>query len=108
MGGGVALLAAVRLQNPDVRFAVLGACLSAQVPRLVSQEGRGPVGRVLSIREASDGTTEPCEPWAGASEGSALSVRELVLHTKLGQGFRYRPLPEWVEPVTEWVNAPVR
>ncbi|MEW5983136.1 MAG: hypothetical protein AB1806_12320 [Acidobacteriota bacterium] len=106
MGGGIALQTAVRLQNPDVRFAVLGVCLSAQVPRLVSQEGKGPVGRVLSIREASDETTEPCERWTSSSAGSGFKVRELVLRTGLRHGFLYRPLPEWVQPVTEWAKTP--
>jgi pimeloyl-ACP methyl ester carboxylesterase len=107
MGGGIALLAAARLQNADVRVAVLGTCLSSSVRALEASEGKRPAGRVLSIREASDSVTEPCEPWFSGSAGRApLAVRELVLATGLKHGFLYRPLPEWVGPVVEWAWQP--
>jgi hypothetical protein len=61
---------------------------------------------VLSIREASDDTTEPCPFWEDPSSPKAqLRVREIVLHTGLGHGFLYRPLPEWVGPVVDWASV---
>jgi pimeloyl-ACP methyl ester carboxylesterase len=106
MGASIALLASARLKNPDVSFCVLGACLSANVRGLVADEGQGPIGRVLSIREASDDGADSCPPWNNDLEpGSSLVAREIVLHTGLKHGFLYRPLPEWVDPVVEWANA---
>jgi pimeloyl-ACP methyl ester carboxylesterase len=107
MGASIAFLASVRLQNPDLSFAVLGACLSANVRQLVADEGRGPGGRVLSIREASDGVEGSCPPWT-ADSGKEWSVRgqEIVLETGLAHGFLYRPLPEWVNPLVEWASLP--
>jgi pimeloyl-ACP methyl ester carboxylesterase len=103
MGAGIALLAAARLQNAEVRFGLLGACLSGSVRRIAAEEGKRPSGRVLSIREGSDETTEPCEAWKSDPEpGPSLIVREIVLHTGLRHGFLYRPLPEWVDPIAEW------
>lgn len=105
MGAAIGLLASTRLGNPGLRFAVLGSCLSNSVLYLESEEGRGPSGHILSIREASDDFAGPCPPWEeGASPGDSLVVRELVLDTGLSHGFLYRPLPEWVEPVVEWAN----
>jgi len=106
MGAGIALLASARLQNPDVHFCVLGACLSASVRGLLAEEGKGPGGRLLSIREASDASTTPCTPWKNRLDSrSLLAAREIVLDTGLGHGFLYRPLPEWVNPVVGWAGA---
>ncbi len=103
MGAAVALLASARLQNPDVRFCVLGACLSESVRGLLVEEGKGPSGHLLSIREASDDSSGPCPPWKNdAGSRSRLFAREIVLNTGLSHGFLYRPLPEWVGPVAEW------
>ena len=108
MGAGIAMVAAARLQNPEVRFAVLGACLSANVRRILADEGKAPSGRILSIREASDESTEPCPPWRERPDAASLVAREIVLHTGLSHGFLYRPLPGWMNPIVEWATAPGR
>ncbi len=106
MGAAIALRASARLQNPEVRFCILGACLSESVRGLVAEEGKGPSGRLLSIREASDASTRACEPWKNRPDPrSPLAAREIVLRTGLSHGFLYRPLPEWVNPVIEWAGA---
>ena len=106
MGAAIALTAAARLQEPKVRFAVLGPCLSAQVPAFLASEGKRPSGRILAIRETSD-DIGPCAPWKGDHDAeSPLVAREIVLETGLKHGFLYRPLPEWVDPVVEWLERP--
>lgn len=104
MGAAIALLTSVKLQNPDVNFCVLAACMSRSVPGLRAEHGQTPVGRILAFREASDETSEPCPAWSDGAGSQALVVREIVLHTGLRHGFLYRPLPEWVEPVVEWAK----
>lgn len=107
MGASIALLASTRLQNPDVRFCVLGACLSESVRGLRAGEGKGPSGHLLAIREATDDLIGPCVPWKDDSESpSRLLAREIVLNTGLSHGFLYRPLPEWVDPAAKWAGAP--
>ena len=106
MGAAIALLASTRLQNSGVRFCVLGACLSESVRGLLADEGRGPSGHLLAIREATDDLIGPCPPWTDGHESpSGLLAREIVLNTGLSHGFLYRPLPEWVGPVVEWAGA---
>lgn len=106
MGAAITLRAAVRLQNPELRLAVLGACMSQTVPLLVAEYGARPLGRILSFRDTSDETSEPCPAWAADAGSPGPLVREVVLSTGLHHGFLYRPLREWVEPVTEWAAAP--
>lgn len=106
MGAGIALLASTRLQNADLRFCVLGACLSENVRALIADEGAAPSGRVLAIRESSDDLTRGCPPWhPDAASAPQLVAREIVLDTGLGHGFLYRPLPQWVDAVAEWATG---
>jgi hypothetical protein len=105
MGGGIALVASARLQEPEVRFAVLGLCLSANATAIRADEGKGLTGRILAIRETSDESTGGCPAWKDESGAEGLVAREVVLATGLSHGFLYRPLPEWVEPVVAWASA---
>jgi hypothetical protein len=106
MGAAIALLASERLGNTDIRFAVLGACLSTSFNRILEQEGTGPTGHVLSIREASDRVTGSCPPLTNDLKlQPSQDFREIVLETGLDHGFLYRPISEWVDPVLEWLMA---
>lgn len=106
MGAAIALVASARLQDPDLRFSLLGACMAESVRGLLAEEEKGPSGRFLFIREASDELVGPCPPWRDDLGSSAPAVaREIVLETGLSHGFLYRPLPEWVAPVADWAEA---
>jgi hypothetical protein len=104
MGASIALLAATRLQNPDVRFGILGACLPESVRSLAAEQGIGPGGRLLAIREGSDELSNPCPAWKGDPKAPNLVAREIVLNTGMRHGFLYRPLPEWLNPIADWVD----
>lgn len=105
MGGGIALLASARLQEPGLRFGVLGVCFSQNARGLIQDEGKAPSGHILAIRETSDELTADCPAWTGDPKAPALVVREIVLDNGLSHGFLYRPLPEWVKPVADWAEA---
>ncbi len=105
MGAAIALVASARLQNPELRFAVLGTCLSATVRRLTAERGEGPSGHILAFREASDELTASCPPWKSDPESSSLIAREIVLETGLRHGFLFSPLAQWVNPVVEWAQG---
>jgi len=103
MGGAIALRAALRLQEKELRVALLGACLSLTLPGLVEEYGRPPAGRVLTIRDTSDETSEPCPAWKDEpARYPLLRAREVVIATGRSHGFLYRPLREWLEPFVEW------
>jgi pimeloyl-ACP methyl ester carboxylesterase len=106
MGAAIALVASARLRDPELRFCVLGACLSENVRGLLADEGKAPSGRVLSIREASDESTRDCPAWTKRLQPRVpIVVREIVLDTGLSHGFLYQPLPEWLDPVVEWAEG---
>lgn len=106
MGGAIALRAAVRLQEKELRVAVLGACLSQTVPLLVEEYARAPAGRILTVRDTSDETSEPCPAWKDdPARYPALHAREVVISTGRSHGFLFRPLREWVDPTLEWARA---
>lgn len=103
MGGAIALRTALRLQEPRLRVAVLGACLSLTVPGLVEEYGLAPAGRMLTVRDTSDETSEPCPAWKDdPARYPMLRAQEVVIATGQSHGFLYRPLPEWVEPFAGW------
>jgi hypothetical protein len=106
MGAYISLRASARLQNPAVGFCFLGACRKESVREVLAEEGKGPAGRLLFIREASDETSADCEPVKSEARlGVPLVTREIVIDTGLSHGFLYRPLPEWLDPVVEWAKA---
>ena len=105
MGAGIAMLASARLQNPDVKFCTMGACLSENARRIGEAEGKRLAGRFLSVREESDEYTKGCPPFRADPASKAVSAREIVLHTGLDHGFLYRPLPEWINPAAEFANS---
>ena len=72
---------------------------------MIEDDGRAPCGRWLAVREASDEVSEPCDAWTGDAKAPSLDAREIVIRTGLSHGFLYRPLPEWIEPVTEHAMA---
>lgn len=100
MGAAIALRAAARLDEPELRFVLLGACLQASARDVESEEGRAPRGRLLAIREASDELSAGCAPWSGETPW-----RELEISTGLRHGFLYRPLAEWLAPAVEWART---
>jgi dienelactone hydrolase len=99
MGASIALRASARLNNPELRFAVLGPCLSRSFSAIAAEEGSPPAGRILVIRDRSDVPDADCPAAAESAE-----AKEIVIDTGRGHGFLYRPMAEWVEPVAEWAR----
>ncbi|MCF7223491.1 hypothetical protein [Marilutibacter chinensis] len=96
-GAIIALLAADRLADPQLRVVAMGACNDWVRDSLAPR----PVGRVLDIHERSDTIAGGCAEVFAASPGVTAS-RSLELDTGLSHGFLYAPLPEWVEPALDW------
>jgi dienelactone hydrolase len=99
-GGAIAIVASALLEDPRVTFVFLGSCGDWV-------EGRDDVdvrGRILSIYEASDELGTSCEPlFAQASEPGGH--REIRIDTGAGHGAFFRPRPEWLDPLLQWVQG---
>lgn len=60
-------------------------------------------GHVLSVYEKTDGAGS-CERLKQKSR-SLLSFTEVEINTGLSHGAFYRPIPEWLKPVKQWIHA---
>lgn len=100
-GGGIAIAASSMLANDHLNFVFVAACgqwLEEQ-PEIV------PHGRVLALREASDGLAGSCATlFARFLDGS--TGEEITLELGGGHGAFYRPRPEWIDPIVEWAGQP--
>jgi pimeloyl-ACP methyl ester carboxylesterase len=85
MGAAIALRVAARLQNQDVRFVLLGPCLSANVQPVATEERAYPQGHLLSIREESDVPSATCDAWPEERVPSGLTAREIVRWASSGR-----------------------
>jgi hypothetical protein len=98
-GGAIAIVASALLRDPRIAFVFLAPCGDWV-------KGRDDVdvrGRILSIYEASDELGTSCEPlFAQASDPG--EHRELRIDTGAGHGAFYRPRPEWLAPLLQWVE----
>jgi hypothetical protein len=100
-GSMIAMHASSLLKQGDVNFVLIAGCgeQTLKNPELNLN------GRVLSIYDASDEGAGTCEKLFARSAGLDKR-RELKLNLRLGHGFIYRPLEEWVEPAVAWAKEP--
>lgn len=97
-GGAIAMIASALLGDPRVTFVFLGSCGDWV-------QGRDDLdvrGRILSIYEASDELGTSCEPLF-AQAGEPGRHREIRIDTGAGHGAFFRPRPEWLDPLFEWI-----
>lgn len=98
-GGVIAMLVSTNLQEPLLNFVLMANCNDTILDRFKPKLA----GRVLSIFEQTDDIGRSCERFAQAATGIS-SYKEVALNTGLRHGFLYRPLPEWVKPLTDWAR----
>jgi pimeloyl-ACP methyl ester carboxylesterase len=104
MGGVIALAAAGRMHQANVNLAILASCSPGTLAYL-RHRGLGLSGHVLSFRESSDELAGSCRGLVDLPASEKLSLDdEIVLHTGLGHGFLYRPMPEWMAPLVAWAS----
>ena len=99
-GGGIAVAVSSLLGNDRVSFAFLGTCAK----RIQDPPPLELKGRILSIYEASDPVAGSCKD---LFSGSVVvpGLEELEIRLGGGHGAFYRPAPEWIDPVVEWVRG---
>lgn len=99
-GGAIAIIASALLEDPRIAFVFLGACGDWV-------KGRDDVdvrGRILSIYEASDELGTSCAPLFTQAT-HAREHREIRITTGARHGAFYRPRPEWLRPLLQWVGG---
>jgi len=99
-GGGIAVAASSMLKNERLNFVFMGTCVNwiTDWPELDLR------GRILSISEESDTVAGSCKE-AFAASRIAPVFKEIRIHTGLGHGAYYRPIPQWTEAVGAWCRG---
>jgi pimeloyl-ACP methyl ester carboxylesterase len=90
--------ASSRHETAGINTALMAICSEGTIsggPRLSLG------GRLLSIYETTD-AVGTCESLANGSPNLA-SFREIAISTGLSHGAFFRPLPEWVQPLRQWI-----
>lgn len=96
-GGNLTAHAAERLHNSQLNIVLLATCHLSLLEKGVTL-----YGRILSIYEASD-EAGSCRELAKASKAYS-SFKEIRINTGLEHGAFYRPIPEWVQPLKQWLK----
>ena len=100
-GGWIAAKVAMRLGDPDVRYVLIGGCGYPDPASAIARLN----GSVLWILERTDFEgSRNCAAEVSSSPG-LRERRQITLETGLRHGFLYRPLPEWVNPVQDWIRG---
>jgi hypothetical protein len=99
-GGAIAILTSSFLQNEHVNYIFLACCggWMATSPDVKLS------GRILSLYDSSDELAGSCQE-AFDSASKPLNTKEIKLDTGLGHGAFYRPMRQWIDPMTEWILA---
>ena len=97
-GGAITVLTSNYLANDKVNFVILAGC-----SKFVKANPRLTVyGQVLSIYETSDGVGS-CQFLIDRSK-QVKSFEEISISTGKEHGAFYRPMPQWLVPVKEWLK----
>ena len=98
-GGDIAVHVSSFLRRPEVRYVLLGACWERNDdPQLRL------TGRVFAMYETSDTLAgRSCGEFNARSE-KPVSFEERRISTGKSHGAFYRPMPEWVVPVLDFIH----
>ena len=96
-GAYIAMLASQKLQDPEIRWVLLGGCN----PKRLSAGSVKLTGRVLSIYESSDTVAGSC-PQGTEFSSQTQSFEEVRTDIGNSHGFLFSPHPAWVQPAKAW------
>ena len=98
-GAVIAMLASSELQEPNVRYVLLGDCNDWVFEHYDIRLS----GRVLSIYETGDEYGQTCKRFFD-HHGKLTETKELALHLGIGHAFLYAPRAEWLRPAVQWIK----
>lgn len=100
-GGFITAVSSHMLANREINTVILAACTSG----LAKHSEIALHGHILSVYETSD-TVGSCAPLAQRSGITVSSFTEVAITTGKEHGAFYRPLPQWLEPLSAWMDSP--
>ncbi len=101
-GSVICMYVSTYLNNPNVNFVFMSSCNDYVASSYADINFSG---NILSIYEKSDKGNQSCEAFKGKSTRPVPHYKELQINTGLQHGYLYKPIPEWMTPVTKWANG---
>ena len=106
-GGLIAMMAAARLQIPEVNFVLMAACSRSLrrggYTQFVSRESQKMSGRMLFITERRNTEAGSCREALMRARDNVIS-EERMLDTGKGDGLFYKPEPAWIDLIEAWAK----
>lgn len=104
-GAGIAIDVSHLLEDEEINFVIMGTCHPDEVA-LLKQNNIVLYGNVLAIYDSVDELSGSCQDLFSFSKGKGIARHdEIVLHIGTGHGILYKPLDDWVVPVTQWAEG---
>jgi len=99
-GGIIGAYVSTMLKDEAINYVLLAGLFE----KCLVDEDLKLYGRVLSIHDRSDKLSIVPAKFFQRSEGLG-QFKEVILGLDIGHGLIYRPYPEWVEPLLQWVQT---
>ena len=101
-GAYIAIEVSWKLRNPEVRYVIMGLCWEYSLNYFSNYKSKL-CGNFLSIYESSDAKGS-CDVLL-KNKFCKSGYKEIRLAMGNGHGFIFRPFPEWVRPLIEWIET---
>ena len=101
-GSVIAMLVSSLMKNEHMNFVFMAACNDYNFNSMPQINF---CGNILSIYERTDDIGRSCVSFKNRSQQKMPHYKEIELNTGLKHGFIFKPLGEWVKPVTNWANG---
>lgn len=97
----ITLEVALIAKNPKLNFVLLGLCSKYAVD-YYSRDSNVFLGNYLSIYEKSD-SKGTCQKMF--NNKTNFEFEEIELNTGIDHAFLFKPLKEWIDPLTQWIQV---
>ena len=101
-GGYIAQYVSTLAKNQNLNFVFIASFRNNDIQNI---PGINYCGNILTIYEKSDQFGVSALERKKASTCDIKHFREIELNTKMGHGFLFKPLKEWIEPTIKWANG---
>lgn len=101
-GGYIAQYVSTLVNNPELNFVFIASFQDNDIQNIPEINY---CGNILTIYEKSDPFGVSALERKKTSTCEIKHFKEIELNTKMGHGFLFKPLKEWIEPTTKWANG---
>ncbi|MBJ2175868.1 alpha/beta hydrolase [Aureibaculum sp. A20] len=101
-GGYIAQYVSTLAENSDLNFVFIASFRTSDLENIPEINY---CGNILTIYEKSDPFGVSALARKKTSTCTINHFKEIELNTKMGHGFLFKPLDEWIEPTIKWANG---